>query len=121
MYNHRFFFLPYVVETRDVITDLCSFYAVQLTIDANNPKHETVECAYSYYNVATQTSLLQLMKDALIVSKQKGFDVLYALDVMHNESFFKDLKFKLDYSQMHYYLYNRLRSALNPSEFGIAF
>ncbi|CAH8265905.1 unnamed protein product [Arabidopsis lyrata] len=112
----------YVVETHDVITDLCSFYAVQLTIDDNNPKHETVECAYSYYNVATQTSLLQLMKDALIVSKKEGFDVFYALDVMHNESFLKDLKFKLDDSQMHYYLYNyRLRSALKPSEFGIVF
>ncbi|CAH8265903.1 unnamed protein product [Arabidopsis lyrata] len=111
----------YVVETHDVITDLCSFYTVPLTV-VDNPKYKTVECAYSYYNVATKTSLPQLMNDVLIVSKRKGFDVLYALDVMHNESFLKELKFDLADAQMHYYLYNyRLRTALKPSELGIVF
>ncbi|EOA28715.1 hypothetical protein CARUB_v10024943mg [Capsella rubella] len=114
----------YVVEcpeTHDV-TDFCSFYSVSLSID-KNLEYKTVECAYSYYNVATKTSLPQLMNDALIVSKQKGFDVFYALDVMHNESFVKELKFYRGDSQMqYYYLYNyRLRSALTPSQFGLVF
>ncbi|EFH58230.1 hypothetical protein ARALYDRAFT_903890 [Arabidopsis lyrata subsp. lyrata] len=108
-----------VEETHDVITDFCSFYTVPLTI-VGNPKYKTVECAYSYYNVATKTSFPQLMNDALIISKQKGFDVFYALDVMHNESFLKELKFDQGDGQMHYYLYNyRLRSALKPSELGL--
>ncbi|XP_010413046.1 PREDICTED: glycylpeptide N-tetradecanoyltransferase 1-like [Camelina sativa] len=65
----------YVVEcpVTHVVTDFCSTFTVSLTIDGNL-RHKTVEIAYSYYNVATQTPLPQLMKDALIVSNQKGID-----------------------------------------------
>ncbi|CDY54386.1 BnaC09g53700D [Brassica napus] len=105
-------------ETHDV-TDFCSFYTLPSTI-LGNPNYTTLKAAYSYYNVATQTSFLQLMNDALIVSKHKGFDVFNALDVMHNESFLKELKFGPGDGQLHYYLYNyRLRSALKPSELGL--
>ncbi|CAH2069676.1 unnamed protein product [Thlaspi arvense] len=105
-------------ETHDV-TDFCSFYTLPSTI-LGNPNYTTLKAAYSYYNVATETSFLQLMNDALIVSKQKGFDVFNALDVMHNESFLKELKFGPGDGQLHYYLYNyRLRSALKPSELGL--
>ncbi|KAG7574848.1 Myristoyl-CoA:protein N-myristoyltransferase C-terminal [Arabidopsis suecica] len=106
-------------ESHDV-TDFCSFYSVPATI--TNRKYKTVECAYSYYNVATVTSLPKLMNDALIVSKQKGFDVFYALDVMQNETFLKELRFNPKDSPLHYYLYNyRLRNALKPSELGLVF
>ncbi|VVA98979.1 unnamed protein product [Arabis nemorensis] len=111
----------YLVESPETheVTDFCSFYNVTYTI-AGNPKYTTVECAYSFYNVATSISFPQLMKDALIVSKKKGFHVFYALDVLHNESFLKELKFKEGDGQMHYYLYNYgLRSALKPSELGL--
>ncbi|EFH56351.1 hypothetical protein ARALYDRAFT_903832 [Arabidopsis lyrata subsp. lyrata] len=111
----------YLVETHDVITDFCSFYAVPFTI-SDNPKYTTVECAYSYYNVAETTSFPKLMNDVLIVSKKKGFDVFNALDVMHNKSFLKELKFDDpgDAAKLHYYLYNyHLRSALKPSELGL--
>ncbi|BAA97032.1 N-myristoyl transferase [Arabidopsis thaliana] len=105
-------------ETHDV-TDFCSFYTLPSTI-LGNPNYTTLKAAYSYYNVATQTSFLQLMNDALIVSKQKGFDVFNALDVMHNESFLKELKFGPGDGQLHYYLYNyRLKSALKPAELGL--
>uniref|UniRef100_A0A1J3ENQ9 Glycylpeptide N-tetradecanoyltransferase n=1 Tax=Noccaea caerulescens TaxID=107243 RepID=A0A1J3ENQ9_NOCCA len=105
-------------ETHDV-TDFCSFYTLPSTI-LGNPNYTTLKAAYSYYNVATQTSLLQLMNDALIVSKQKGFDVFNALDVMHNDGFLKELKFGPGDGQLHYYLYNyRLRSALKPAELGL--
>ncbi|KAG7570466.1 Myristoyl-CoA:protein N-myristoyltransferase C-terminal [Arabidopsis thaliana x Arabidopsis arenosa] len=105
-------------ETHDV-TDFCSFYSTPFTI-LGTP-NTTVECAYSYYNVVTKTSLPQLMKDALIVSKQKGFDIFYALDVMHNESFLKELIFDPgDDAHLYYYLYNyRLRCAMKPSELGL--
>ncbi|ESQ39354.1 hypothetical protein EUTSA_v10001717mg [Eutrema salsugineum] len=106
-------------ETGDV-TDFCSFTILNYSIHGN-PKHTTMKAAYSYYNVATKTSFVQLMKDALIVSKQKNCDVFFAADVMHNESFFKELKFREgDAEGSHYYLYNyRLRSALKPSELGL--
>ncbi|XP_010445121.1 PREDICTED: glycylpeptide N-tetradecanoyltransferase 1-like [Camelina sativa] len=105
-------------ETHDV-TDFCSFYTLPSTI-LGNPNYTTLKAAYSYYNVATRTTFTQLMNDALIIAKQKGFDVFNALDVMHNESFLKELKFGPGDGQLHYYLYNyRLRDALKPSELGL--
>ncbi|KAL8161001.1 hypothetical protein V2J09_012490 [Rumex salicifolius] len=74
------------------ITDFCSFYTLPSTILGNQNYH-TLKAAYSYYNVATRTPLLQLMNDALIVAKKQDYDVFNALDVMENESFLKELKF----------------------------
>ena len=60
------------------------------------------------------------MNNALIVAKQKDYDVFNAMDVMHNESFLKELKFGPGDGKLHYYLYNyRIRQALNPAELGL--
>ncbi|MCL7024684.1 hypothetical protein MKW94_025766, partial [Papaver nudicaule] len=84
----------YLVESPETheITDFCSFYTLPSSI-LGNQNHSILKAAYSYYNVSTKTPLLQLMNDALIVAKQRDFDVFNALDVMHNESFLKELKF----------------------------
>ncbi|XLT77420.1 hypothetical protein HN873_033694 [Arachis hypogaea] len=67
-----------------------------------------------------QDPLLQLMNDALIVAKQKGYSVTNALDVMQNEIFLKELKFGLGDGKLHYYLYNYwIRNGLKPSELGL--
>ncbi|KAF9602289.1 hypothetical protein IFM89_026406 [Coptis chinensis] len=111
----------FVVESPEShdITDFCSFYTLPSSI-LGNPNYSTLKAAYSYYNISTRTPLLQLMNDALIVAKQNDYDVFNALDVMHNESFLKDLKFGPGDGQLHYYLYNyRLRQALKPSELGL--
>ncbi|KAH1033343.1 hypothetical protein J1N35_045517 [Gossypium stocksii] len=105
-------------ETHD-ITDFCSFYTLPSSI-LGNQNCSILKAAYSYYNVSTKTPLLQLMNDALVVAKRKDFDVFNALDVMHNESFLKELKFGPGDGQLHYYLYNyRIRNALRPSELGL--
>ncbi|KAH8482494.1 hypothetical protein H0E87_029799 [Populus deltoides] len=111
----------YLVESPETheITDFCSFYTLPSSI-LGNQNYLTLKAAYSYYNVSVKTPLLQLMNDALIVAKQKDFDVFNALDVMHNESFLKELKFGPGDGQLHYYLYNyRLQHALRPSELGL--
>ncbi|RRT66644.1 hypothetical protein B296_00010957 [Ensete ventricosum] len=111
----------YVVESPDTheVTDFCSFYTLPSSI-LNNQNYSVLKAAYSYYNVAAKTPLLQLMNDALIVAKQKDYDVFNALDVMHNDTFLKELKFGPGDGQLHYYLYNyRLRNALKPSELGL--
>lgn len=105
-------------ETHDV-TDFCSFYTLPSTI-LGNQNYSILKAAYSFYNVSTATPLLQLMNDALIVSKQKDYDVFNALDVMQNETFLKELKFGPGDGKLHYYLYNyRVRNALRPSELGL--
>ncbi|XP_017979095.1 PREDICTED: glycylpeptide N-tetradecanoyltransferase 1 [Theobroma cacao] len=111
----------YIVESSETheITDFCSFYTLPSLI-LGNQNHSTLKAAYSYYNISTKTPLLQLMNDALIVAKQKDFDVFNALDVMHNESFLKELKFGPGDGSLHYYLYNyRIRNTLKPSELGL--
>ncbi|MCL7036829.1 hypothetical protein MKW94_023996 [Papaver nudicaule] len=111
----------YLVESPETheITDFCSFYTLPSSI-LGNQNHSILKAAYSYYNVSTKTPLLQLMNDALIVAKQRDFDVFNALDVMHNESFLKELKFGPGDGQLHYYLYNyRVKHALKPSELGL--
>ncbi|CAA3020116.1 glycylpeptide N-tetradecanoyltransferase 1-like [Olea europaea var. sylvestris] len=111
----------YVVDSQDTheITDFISFYTLPSSI-LNNQNHSILKAAYSFYNVSTRVPLLQLMNDALIIAKQKDYDVFNALDVMENESFLKELKFGQGDGQLYYYLYNyRLRNALKPSELGL--
>ncbi len=111
----------YVVENPDSheITDFCSFYTLPSTI-IGNENYSLLKAAYSYYNVATVTPLLQLMNDALIMAKSKDYDVFNALDIMQNESFLKELKFGPGDGHLHYYLYNyRLKAPLRPAELGL--
>ncbi|KAI5071508.1 hypothetical protein GOP47_0013759 [Adiantum capillus-veneris] len=111
----------YVVEDPDSreITDFCSFYTLPSTI-LGNKNYSDLKAAYSYYNVATKTPLLQLMNDALIVAKRNMYDVFNALDIMHNQSFLKELKFGPGDGHLHYYLYNyRLNTAMAPSGLGL--
>lgn len=35
----------------------------------NHPTHKSLKAAYSFYNVHTQTPLLDLMSDALVLAK----------------------------------------------------
>ncbi|XAR54533.1 Glycylpeptide N-tetradecanoyltransferase [Bertholletia excelsa] len=111
----------YVVESHETheITDFCSFYTLPSSI-LGNQNHSTLKAAYSYYNVSTKTPLIQLLNDALIVAKQKDYDVFNALDVMENRTLLKELKFGPGDGKLHYYLYNyRLNHVLRPSELGL--
>jgi glycylpeptide N-tetradecanoyltransferase len=111
----------FVVENSETheITDFGSFYALPSTI-IGNQNYSLLKAAYSYYNVATSIPLLQLMNDVLVMAKQRDYDVFNALDVMHNETFLKELKFGPGDGQLHYYLYNyRLRAPLKPTEMGL--
>ncbi|KAE8735324.1 Glycylpeptide N-tetradecanoyltransferase 1 [Hibiscus syriacus] len=82
--------------------------------------YSILKAAYSYNNVSTKTPLLQLKNDALVVAKKKEFDVFKALDVMHNESFLRELKFGPGDGELHYYLYNyRIQNALRTAELGL--
>ncbi|CDP21474.1 unnamed protein product [Coffea canephora] len=101
------------------ITDFFSFYTLPSSI-LHSQEYSILKAAYTFYYVSTNTPLLQLMNDALIIAKQEDFDVFNALDVMENESFLKELKFGQGDGQLYYYLYNyRLNQALKPSGLGL--
>ena len=60
------------------------------------------------------------MNDALILAKQRDFDVFNALNIHENDAVFKSLKFGPGDGYLHYYLYNyRISEPLKPQQVGL--
>lgn len=53
------------------MTDFISFYTLPSTV-MHHPLHKSLKAAYSFYNVHTETPLMDLMNDALILAKLVG-------------------------------------------------
>uniref|UniRef100_A0A4W4FSP9 Glycylpeptide N-tetradecanoyltransferase n=1 Tax=Electrophorus electricus TaxID=8005 RepID=A0A4W4FSP9_ELEEL len=100
------------------VTDFLSFYTLPSTI-MNHPVHRSLKAAYSFYNVHTDTPLLDLMADALILAKSKGFDVFNALDLMENKTFLEKLKFGIGDGNLQYYLYNWKCPSMGSEKVGL--
>lgn len=95
----------YVIETKNKITDFISFYSVPTTI-LNHSVYSVINTVYSFYNVSTSVSWVNLIQDALIIAKNLKFDVFNALDVMDNIQFLQTLKFKIGTESLKYYIQN---------------
>ena len=84
--------------------------------------HSTLRAAYSYYNVAGKADLTRLMEDALILARQKDFDVFNCLDLMGNSEFIQECKFGQGDGLLQFYLYNYLigneNGVLLPDQIG---
>jgi hypothetical protein len=50
------------------LADLVSYYTLPSTV-MHHPVHKTLKAAYSFYNVSTATSWVDLMGDALVSAK----------------------------------------------------
>ncbi len=97
----------YVVENPETkeIKDFLSFYHLPSSI-LKHEVHKTLNVAYCYYNVANTVTMEELLRNSLIIAKQKNFDVFNALDIMDNDNILKELKFGIGDGHLHYYLYN---------------
>jgi len=100
------------------VTDLCSYYHLPSTV-MQNPKHNLLKAAYSFYNVATSVELKDLMNNCLILAKMEGQDVFNALNVMDNEGFLQDLKFGIGDGRLQYYLYNWSCPTMEAKDIGL--
>lgn len=100
------------------VTDMCSFYYLPSSV-MNNPKHNIMRAAYSFYNVATTVSLTDLMKDALTLAKNEGQDVFNSLNLMQNDEFLEELKFGIGDGNLQYYLYNWRCPPMESKDVGI--
>lgn len=54
------------------MTDFISFYTLPSTV-MHHPLHKSLKAAYSFYNVHTETPLIELMSDALVLAKLVRF------------------------------------------------
>lgn len=106
----------FVVETDGKITDMISFYHLPSSILHHD---STLYAGYSYYNVATTVSYVDLMKDALILAKNAGCDVFNALNLMDNQSMMEPLKFGMGDGNLQYYIYNWACPEMEPGKVGI--
>lgn len=87
------------------VTDMISFYHLPSSV-LQNELHNRLEIVYFYYNVATTVSLPDLLKDLLIIARQRKVDVCNALELMDNEPHFESLGFKQGDGHLQYYVYN---------------
>jgi glycylpeptide N-tetradecanoyltransferase len=109
----------YVIENSDgEVTDLISFYSLPSSV-LNHEIHKTLFAAYSFYNVATSISYKELIKNALVLAKNEGFDVYNALNIMDNGSVFTDLLFGQGDGSLKYYFYNYQCPGVEPKELSL--
>ncbi|CAJ1081057.1 glycylpeptide N-tetradecanoyltransferase 2-like isoform X1 [Xyrichtys novacula] len=108
----------YVVERDDgTLTDMVSFYSTSYKV-LNHPVHTDLKAAVLFY-ITSATDPADLMEDVLVLAKTTGFDIFSALDVMDNMSFLKKLKFSINESSIHYYLYNWKCPTMSPDKVGL--
>jgi len=100
------------------ITDFISFYSLPSSV-LKHETHKILNVAYSYYNVPNKYSMTELMRDALVLAKQKDYDVFNALNIQDNEPIFKELNFGVGDGNLHYYLYNWRVRKLSPGQIGM--
>merc|ERR1712129_175939 len=100
------------------VSDVCSFYSLPSSI-LGHEKHNLLRAAYSFWNVARTVPFHELMHDALILAKQRDFDVFNALNVMDNDDFLKELKFGIGDGFLQYYLYNWKCPKITPQGMGL--
>jgi len=108
----------FVVENDGQITDMISFYTLPSTV-MSHATYDNIKAAYSFYNVATSVSWVDLMSDALVLAKKLDFDVFNALDLMENVEFLEKLKFGIGDGNLQYYIYNWRCPQMNSKEVGL--
>lgn len=108
----------WVVARDNRITDFFSFYYIPNSVTGNS-KYSTLLVAYLFYMANTETSLRQLIHDALIIAKRNGVDVFNCLNIMDNATMLKDCKFTDGTGKLHYYLYNWKCRQFEPSDIGL--
>lgn len=109
----------YVVERDGKVLAFTSFYTLPSTV-ISHPTYDSIKAAYSFYNFATDPiSLIDLIRDTLIMANKMNYDVFNALDLMENKKFLEDLKFGIGDGDLQYYLYNWKCPDFRPEQIGL--
>lgn len=110
----------YVIENYESgeITDLLSFYSLPSSV-LNHEVHKTLFAAYSFFNVATTVTYKELIRNALILAKNEGFDVYNSLNIMENSSIYTELLFGKGDGSLKYYFYNYKCPSTEPTDLSL--
>ena len=108
----------YVREENDKITDFISFYNLPSSI-LQHESYKKLMAAYSFFNINTTMTVKEIMKCALILAKNAGFDVFNCLNIMNNEEAFQDLLFGKGGGKLKYYFWNFVCPHTEPKELSL--
>ena len=121
----RHWFIPrknvvysYVRELDGKITDFISFYNLPSSI-LQHESYKKLMAAYSFFNINTTMTVKEIMKCALILAKNAGFDVFNCLNIMKNEEAFSDLLFGKGGGKLKYYLWNFVCPETAPKDLSL--
>jgi len=121
------FFMPkagvmytYVIEDEESkkITDFFSFYSLPSSV-LKHERHKSINAVFSFYNTSLNHTPTQIMENSVIFAKKEGFDVMNCLDILDNNEFLEDCKFRRGSGSLYYYLYNFALNNKQPNEIGI--
>ena len=108
----------YVREEGNKITDFISFYNLPSSI-LQHESYKKLMAAYSFFNINTSMTVKEIMKCALILAKNAGFDVFNCLNIMKNEEAFQDLLFGKGGGKLKYYLWNFVCPETEPKDLSL--
>lgn len=109
----------FVVENNEgEVTDFISFYSLPSSV-LNHDVHKTLFAAYSFFNIATSVSYKELIKNALILARNNGFDVYNSLNIMENSTIFTELLFGQGDGSLKYYFYNYQCPGVEPHQLSL--
>ncbi len=109
----------YVRENKEnIITDFISFYSLPSSI-LQHESYKKLMAAYSFFNVNTTLTVKEIMKCALILAKNAGFDVFNCLNIMNNEEAFDDLLFGKGGGKLKYYFWNFVCPYTEPKDLSL--
>ena len=100
------------------VTDFISFYCLPSSI-LQNKNYKKLMAAYSFFNINTSCTFKELMQCAIILAKKAGFDVYNCLDIMENETVFKDLLFGQGDGKLKYYFWNFVCPETEPKDLAL--
>lgn len=111
-----------LVEGEDgEVTDFISFYTLNSSIIGHD-KYDKLCAAYGFYNFTASNDaerLKDLFRDALIIAKNRNFDVFNMTEVLQHGKITNELLFKPGDGLLAHYLYNWRIKAINASDIGI--
>ena len=109
----------YVREnSENKITDFISFYSLPSSI-LQHESYKKLMAAYSFFNINTTLTVKEIMKCALILAKNAGFDVFNCLNIMNNEEAFTDLLFGKGGGKLKYYFWNFVCPYTEPKDLSL--